>query len=105
MIRLKLVKSAEAESRINPRENVVDATFAAGDGLPHGGVVLKELVYPWANTGRIVCADSYFASVAAAEALLLIGLKIIGVVKTATKNLPCIGLVAMSWAKEANGKG
>ena len=37
------------------------------DNLPHGTKVLKELLMQWANTDRIVCADSYFASVPAAE--------------------------------------
>ena len=35
-----------------------------------------------------MCADSYFASVAAAKALKSIGLRFIGVVKTATKEFP-----------------
>lgn len=35
-----------------------------------------------------MCADSYFASVAYAEMLLLLGLKFIGVIKTATKKYP-----------------
>ena len=39
---------------------------------------------PWVNTHRIVCADSYFASVTAAGLLYLNGLKYIGVVKTST---------------------
>ena len=37
------------------------------DSLPHGTKVLKKLVVSWANTERIVCSDSYFASVTAAE--------------------------------------
>ena len=37
------------------------------DNLSHGTKVLKELVVPWDNTDRIVCVDSYFASVPAAE--------------------------------------
>lgn len=71
-IQLKLVKAAEGET--------TSGTAPASDGLPHGGTVLKELVLPWAKTGRLVCADSYFASVATAEALLRIGLKFIGVI-------------------------
>ena len=57
-------------------------------GLPHGTQVLAELVYPWGNTDRIVCADSYFASVASAQHLKTMGLRFIGVVKTATKKIP-----------------
>ena len=40
---------------------------------------------PWANTDRIVCADSYFAAVSAAEELWERGLRFIGVIKTATR--------------------
>jgi hypothetical protein len=53
MIWLRLVKAAEEEDR-NVQEH--------DNGLLHGTIVLKELVYPWACNGRIVFADSYFAS-------------------------------------------
>ena len=43
---------------------------------------------PWANTDRVVCADSYFASVQAALRLKAMGLRFIGTVKTATKGFP-----------------
>jgi len=56
--------------------------------LPHGTAVLLRLVEPWFQTGRIVCADSYFASVRTAEELLKCKMKFIGVVKTATKEYP-----------------
>jgi hypothetical protein len=39
-------------------------------GLLHGTKVLKELIEPWAFTNRMVCANSYFASVGTAEELL-----------------------------------
>jgi hypothetical protein len=32
------------------------------NALPHGTSVLKFLVLPWAQNGRGICADSYFAS-------------------------------------------
>jgi Transposase IS4 len=54
----------------------------------HGCNVLYELVKPWANTNSIVVADSYFASVQAALRLKTIGLRFIGVVKTATTGYP-----------------
>lgn len=38
--------------------------------------------------GRVVCADSYFASVFAAEHMKSIGLRCIGIVKTATRPFP-----------------
>jgi len=56
--------------------------------LLHGTQVLKELVLPWANSGRVVCADSYFSSVGAAIEMTRIGLCFIGVVKTATRGYP-----------------
>lgn len=58
------------------------------NGYNHGCNVLHELVEPWANTGRIVVGDSYFASVQAAIRLFRIGLRFIGVVKTATAGYP-----------------
>ena len=50
--------------------------------------VLKELMLTWAKTNRIVCADSYFASVPAAEELWKHGLRFIGVIKTETRKFP-----------------
>jgi Transposase IS4 len=45
-------------------------------------------VKAFANTDRVVVADSYFASVGAAIRLKEIGLRFIGVVKTATREYP-----------------
>jgi hypothetical protein len=60
----------------------------ASSGL-HGCDVLYELVRPWANSDRLVVADSYFASVTTAIYLKKnAGLRFIGVVKTATKGYP-----------------
>jgi homoaconitase/3-isopropylmalate dehydratase large subunit len=53
------------------------------DGLLHGTVILKSLVLPWARTDRIVCADSYFATVGALQELERNGLRFIGVMMTA----------------------
>jgi hypothetical protein len=58
------------------------------DGLAHGTSILKYLMLPWANSGRGLCADSYFASVASAEEMMRLGIRFIGVVKTATKKYP-----------------
>jgi hypothetical protein len=79
MMRLKLVKTMEEQ---NAHAQPGD------DGLQHGTSVLKYLVLPWARTDRIVCADSYFASVATLKELKRIGLRFIGVVKTATRQFP-----------------
>lgn len=59
-----------------------------GDSRPYGAVVLKLLVAQWAGTKRIICADSCFPSIAAAMLLLMMGLRFIGVVKTATRGCP-----------------
>ena len=80
MLRLILVKSAD--------ERESEHLNTSEDGLLHGTQVLKTLVAPWTNSNRIVCADSYFASVGCCEELKRIGLRFIGVVKTATKRFP-----------------
>jgi Transposase IS4 len=56
--------------------------------LNHGTKVLLKLIQPWQMSDRVICADSYFASVQAAKELLRAGMKFIGVVKTATKEFP-----------------
>jgi hypothetical protein len=62
MIRLKIVKTATEAEALGANED--------DNGLLHGTKVLKELIQPWAFTNRMVCADSYFASVGTAEELL-----------------------------------
>jgi hypothetical protein len=105
MMQLKLVETAESE---------VYHVMEGEDGLLHGTVVLKRLLQPWAGKGdRVVCADSYFASVGAAEELEKMGLGFIGVVKTATKRFPTAYLSAIElhnrgdfrgvYTKDANG--
>jgi hypothetical protein len=90
MMQLKLVKGG---------------TAPVSGGLPHEGAVLKELVLPWANSGRLVCADSYFASVATADALMQIGLKFIGVIKTATRKFPMDWLGRFEFGGRGQQKG
>ena len=75
MLRLLLVKSEE-DSHLHTQEK--------NGGLQHGTDILKYRVVPWANSERGVCADSYFASVSSAEEMMQIGIRFIGVVKTAT---------------------
>ena len=74
MLCLKLVKSVEAEARTHP----------TNDGLNHGTRVILYLICPWARTLWTVVGDSYFASVMTACQLCQVGLRFIGVVKTAT---------------------
>ena len=44
--------------------------------------LLEDLVIQWDNTDRIICTDSYFTSVPAAEKLWKHRLRFIGVIKT-----------------------
>ena len=83
MLRLKLVKGVDL---LGEEEDMVDEGNEGS--LLHGTSVLKQVVSPWFGSNRIVCADSYFASVGAAEELFRNGLRFIGVVKTATKGFP-----------------
>ena len=50
--------------------------------------VLRFLSSPWDHKDRLICADSYFASVTTVEELEKLSLRFIGVVKTATKKFP-----------------
>jgi len=79
MLNLSVVTTAEHRQGTADRED---------DDLPHGTVVLKNLVAPWAGTRRVVCADSFFASVTTVQKLRAMGLRFIGVVQTATRVYP-----------------
>ena len=74
LLGLKIVKTAGETARTSPGEH------------KNGTNVLVELAAPWKSRERIVCADSHFASVEAAETLLQMNLRFIGVVKTATSH-------------------
>ena len=74
-------------------------------GLIHGCVVLKELVEPWWFTKRIVCGDSYFASVSTAKELLRLGMRFIGVVKTAHKSFPVSYLSSLTIGARGEWRG
>ena len=78
MLRFFLVKSNDEILNSNNEDT----------GLLKGTNVLKYLVEPWLNTNRLVCADSYFASVGCAEMLLKANTRFIGVVKTASRTFP-----------------
>jgi hypothetical protein len=75
---IKLVKTAR-EQQAEDEDN---------NSLNHGSKVLLKLPQPWYKMNRLVCADSYLALVQTAKILLDVGLKFIGVVKTATKGCP-----------------
>eukprot|EP00977_Amphora_coffeiformis_P024561 scaffold16227_cov128-Amphora_coffeaeformis.AAC.1 len=76
MLRMMLVKSTKATH------------FDMEGSLNHGTKIIKYLVAPWARSNRVVVVDSYFASVQTAQELFKMGLRFIGVVKTATKSFP-----------------
>jgi len=80
MTRLKVVKQEDDYT-----DTELDEEFSS---IGHGVKVLKELISPWTGSGRLVCVDSYFTSVQAAEIMFQEGLKFIGVVKIAHKKFP-----------------
>ena len=96
MIRMKLVKTKEGEA---------ESHQDADSGLNHGPVVIKELTSPWVYSGRIVCADSYFASVSTAKELKRIGLRFIEVVKTATRGYPMKALGEVELTHRGDRRG
>ena len=96
MIRLKIVKTAEEENASAATED---------DGNNHGTNVLKFLVEPWVRTDCCVCADSYFASINAVTVLRMMGLRFIGVVKTATKKFPMSYLSNLELVQHGDYKG
>ena len=100
MLRLKIVTTAAEAAANNQHEENEN-----GEVLLHGIQVLKDLVMPWANTDRIVCADSYFASVGAALELKRIGLRFIGVVKTATRRYPMKALSEIELVDRGDFRG
>ena len=95
MIRLKLVKGAAENAALKSQD----------PGGLHGTRIMKFLVAPWANSGRVVSADSYFASVPCALALKGMGLRFIGVVKTATKEFPQTYLSTVELPQKGDYKG
>jgi len=79
MLNLSVVATAEHQQSAPAEED---------ETLPHGTAVLKQLGAPWAGSKLILCAYSYFASVATAEHVQSMGLRFIGVVNTATRGYP-----------------
>ena len=96
MIQLKLVKTSLEEANKPEQED---------GALNHGTQVLLRLVRPWLRTDRLVCADSYFASVQTAKELLRVGLRFIGVVKTATRLFPMAHLASKELSERGDRYG
>ena len=100
MLRLKLVKNIQEEVKADLVQE-----SGNGDDLIHGCKVLRELIEPWYHTCRVVCADSYFASVSTAKELMRLGMRFIGVVQTASKKFPMAYLQALDFDKRGEWKG
>ena len=79
MLKLKLVNTSEEEST---------SSSVTHSGLLHGTKLFLGLVEGYVNTNRIICADSYFASVEVCVELKKIGLRFIGVVKNSHSKFP-----------------
>ena len=94
MLQLHIVKSSRSHLRIDEEASI-----------NHGTYIIKKLVSPWANTHRCVFADSYFASVQAAQELFKVGFRFTGVVKTATKGFPYAHLTSLQFGGKGEWKG
>ena len=77
MIRLEIVKGCGGSGDL-PFEDQFGASTAA----------TLRLVEPWLRTDRVVCGDSWFASVGTASALMRYNMIFIGVVKNVTREYP-----------------
>lgn len=96
MLQLKVVKNKENDYMDNSNDR---------EKLLHGCKILKKLVEPWWHSNRIVCADSYFASVGTTEELGRLGLRLISVIKTATRGYPMSSLQGIEFEKRGDWKG
>ena len=96
MIRLKIVKTAEEDN---------DSAGTDDDSDNHGTDVLKFLVEPWVRMDYCVCADSYFTSVNAVTVMRMMGLRFIGMVKTATKKFLMSYLSNLLLVQHGDNKG
>ncbi len=90
MLRLKIVKSAAKEEAIAAAATANeddDEDVAANEG-GKGTRVLSELVAPWRDSGHLVTADAYFASVEGAVKMKEVGLFFIRNVKQCSRRFP-----------------
>lgn len=96
MLRFKLVETAEGEDAM---------TTLDSDGVRHGALVLRQPVEPRKRSARVVCSDSYFASVFVTEYLRSISLRFIGVRKTGTRRYSMKALAAIQLQKRGGRNG
>ena len=77
MIQLKFVKTSSEEDLHSTEKH---------DGFLHGTKAIFNILQPWLNTQRrVVIADSYFVLVQSCGDLNKLGLRFIGLVKTAIR--------------------
>lgn len=105
MIRLRVVKTAKAEEEEEDNNRRQHLLQENDEGVLHGTAVLCDLVRTWSRSNRVVCADSYFASVPCAKKLRAMGFGFIGVVKTATKQYPMQYLSSIELQERGDRKG
>jgi Transposase IS4 len=84
MLQLKLVKTNKELDSLEQQRSTTAEQIEL-QRLQHGTKILLSLVKPWQHSQRLVAADSFFASVHTAETMMHIGLRFIGVVKSATR--------------------
>ena len=92
MLRLKMIKNIQEEVK-----SELGQESGNGDYLINGCKVLKELIEPWYHTHRVNCAYSYFASISTSKELMRLGMRFIGVVKTASNQFPMAYLQALEF--------
>ncbi len=86
MLQMQIVKSDKSEEKRDTNEFVT-----------HSASITRQLVEPWKNTNRIVGRDACIASVNTFKQMYDIGLRFIGVVKTAHRHFSAqyLGSVTM----------
>ena len=100
MLQLKLVKNIQEEVKAG-----LGKESGNGDDLIYGFKVMKEFIESWHHTHRVDRADSYFDYVSTAKELMRLGMRFIGVVKTAPKQFTMAYLQALEFDKQGEWKG
>ncbi|KAI2494205.1 Transposase IS4 [Fragilaria crotonensis] len=99
-------KDGEEEARhVSLMDEAESGQIMSEEGLLHGAKVMQDLVMPWMHTNRIVCGDSYCASVTAARMMMRYGMQFIGDVKSATQQYPMPYLSQVELNNQGDRKG
>ena len=88
MTQFNLVKSEADEDRYMAEIRSYASQQRKSGHLLYGTRVLTDLVKPWRNIWRTVCADSYFASITTVNKLKKIRLHFVGMVNMPPKKYP-----------------